>query len=140
MFKQTHTQTHYDILGINNTSSIEEIKKAYRSLSLKYHPDRNPDGLQLFQAIGHAYETLGDIEKRRNYDLSFKNPFNFNNNIVNENNIRDDNLENIEMIFQSLFGMNGNRMHGQPIFINTSSIPINDNFDFFTQFKNFYNL
>ena len=68
MFKQTHTQTHYDILGINNTSSIEEIKKAYRSLSLKYHPDRSNGDSKKFQALSAAHMILSDENKRKEYD------------------------------------------------------------------------
>jgi len=74
----------YDILGVNKTSSKEEIKKAYRNLSKQHHPDVGGDE-ETFKKIDSAYEILSDDEKRKNYDVSgdpnarrrpFSNPFN----------------------------------------------------------------
>ena len=64
------SRTHYQTLGIDNTATDVEIKKAYRSLSLKYHPDRNQssDATVMFQEISTAYEILGDPEKKKEYD------------------------------------------------------------------------
>ena len=65
------SESFYDILGITRGAKQEDIKKAYRSLSLKYHPDRNPsdkDAKTKFQKINEAYETLSDEVKRRQYD------------------------------------------------------------------------
>lgn len=64
------SKTHYQTLGIDNTATDVEIKKAYRSLSLKYHPDRNQssDATVMFQEISTAYEILGDSEKKKEYD------------------------------------------------------------------------
>ena len=61
----------YDILGVSSKANENEIKKAYRSLSLKYHPDRNqePGSTQKFQEISDAYETLSDNSKRKAYDM-----------------------------------------------------------------------
>ena len=59
----------YKILEISSDASNDEIKKAYRKLSLKYHPDRNPNdplAVGIFQKINEAYETLGDVEKKKN--------------------------------------------------------------------------
>jgi|MesohylFT_1024984.scaffolds.fasta_scaffold17321_2 DnaJ-class molecular chaperone len=66
-----HKKSYYDILNIPKTASESEIKKAYRSLSLQFHPDRNksPDAQSIFQNIGEAYETLSDPAKRKQYDL-----------------------------------------------------------------------
>ena len=66
------SRTHYQTLGIDNTATDVEIKKAYRSLSLKYHPDRNQssDATVMFQEISTAYEILGDPEKKKNMTMN----------------------------------------------------------------------
>jgi len=65
---------HYETLGVSKTATDDEIKKAYRKLSLQCHPDRakqngGTDTTSEFQAIGAAYEILSDAEKRREYDF-----------------------------------------------------------------------
>ena len=68
----------YEVLGVTESASQEEIKKAYRKLSLQYHPDRNnnsPESTTKFQSISAAYEVIGDDDKRRQYDLQSKMPF-----------------------------------------------------------------
>ncbi|XOD66676.1 MAG: molecular chaperone DnaJ [Flavobacteriales bacterium Tduv] len=62
---------YYDILGVSRSASIDEIKKAYRKLAVKYHPDKNPRNKQAeekFKEAAEAYEILGDKEKRQRYD------------------------------------------------------------------------
>lgn len=62
---------YYATLGINKNASAEDIKKAFRKLAVKYHPDRNPDDKQAeerFKEISEAYEVLSDAEKRKKYD------------------------------------------------------------------------
>ena len=66
-------KNYYDILGVNKNASQDEIKKAYRNLSKKYHPDRNGGDDSKFKEINEAYDTLGDETKRRQYDNP--NPF-----------------------------------------------------------------
>ena len=61
----------YDILGVNRDASDDEIKKAYRKLAMKYHPDRNPDNPKAeehFKEVKEAYEILSDGQKRAAYD------------------------------------------------------------------------
>lgn len=63
--------TKYDILGVPATANDEEIKKAYRTLSIIWHPDRNrtkTDAAEYFKIINEAYEVLRDKDKRRAYD------------------------------------------------------------------------
>ncbi len=62
---------YYDILGISKTSSVDDIKKAYRKLAMQYHPDRNPGDKKAeekFKEIAEAYSVLSDEQKRANYD------------------------------------------------------------------------
>lgn len=61
---------YYEVLGVSRTATEEEIKKAYRKMAMKYHPDINkdPGAEDKFKEINEAYEVLGDEKKRRNYD------------------------------------------------------------------------
>lgn len=61
-------KNYYEILGVSKEATAEEIKKSYRKLSLKYHPDKNPKGEEKFKEISEAYTVLGDEQKRKDYD------------------------------------------------------------------------
>ncbi len=72
---------YYKILGVEKTASQEEIKKAYRKLAKKYHPDLNPNDAKAqekLKEINEAYEVLSDEEKRKKYD-AFGSAYNFTN-------------------------------------------------------------
>jgi curved DNA-binding protein len=65
------TRDYYEILGVGKNASDEEIKRVYRKLAMKYHPDRNPnkkEAEERFKEINEAYAVLSDKEKRKQYD------------------------------------------------------------------------
>ena len=71
-------ENHYKTLEVAENASAEDIKKAYRRLSLKYHPDKNlgnPEAVKEFQKISSAFEVLGDAQKKAEYDGAKNNPF-----------------------------------------------------------------
>jgi len=106
---------YYEVLGVNRTASSDEIKKAYRTLARKYHPDvsQEADAETRFKEVNEAYEVLGDGQKRATYDRfghmggqgmggfegfgGFRDPF-----------------EIFEEIFGSSFGMGGRRTRRGP--------------------------
>ena len=67
-------ENFYQILDVPETASQEEIKKAYRKKAVESHPDKGGDE-EVFKKISEAYDTLGDEEKKRQYDNNRKNPF-----------------------------------------------------------------
>src|ERR1700722_11334765 len=65
------TKDFYAVLGVSATASQDEIKKTYRKLAKRYHPDANandPKAAERFKEISEAYTVLGDAEKRKQYD------------------------------------------------------------------------
>ncbi len=90
---------YYEVLGVGKSASVEDIKRAYRRLAMKYHPDKNPDDKQAeakFKECAEAYEVLSDAEKRRQYDQ-------FGHEGLRGTGMHDFSRMNVEDIF-SMFG------------------------------------
>ena len=69
---------HYGVLGVSYRASQNEIRKAYKKLALKHHPDKNigdEDAAEKFRKVQQAYEELGDEDKRRRYDQTRRRGF-----------------------------------------------------------------
>ena len=65
----------YSVLELSPTASPDEIKKSYRKLSLKYHPDKNNGDDVMFKSINEAYSILSDENEKRKYDMERQSPF-----------------------------------------------------------------
>jgi DnaJ-class molecular chaperone len=94
-----HTK-FYEKLGVEKTASPKEIKKAYRKLAIKYHPDKNPnnpDAENKFKEITEIYEVLSDPDKKKMYDK-------FGEEAVKGN--RGQMPQSASNVFEHLFGMN----------------------------------
>jgi curved DNA-binding protein len=101
------TRDYYDSLGVNKNASEEELKRAYRKLAMKYHPDRNPnkkEAEERFKEINEAYAVLSDKEKRKQYDTFGKEGF--HQRFTQEDIFRGFDFDDI---LSSLFGGRGKR-------------------------------
>ncbi len=93
--------SYYEILEVSQDATLAEIKKAYRKLALKYHPDKNPGDKKAeekFKLINEAYAVLSDDEKRRIYDLYGKEGLN-----GSEGGFRNSTMDDFMDIFNSMF-------------------------------------
>ena len=104
------SENFYNTLGVGENATKDEIKKAYRGLQMKYHPDKNPgnqEAIAMTQKINEAYETLSDEQKKAEYDMMRNNPF------VRMNNPSGGMEVPMDDIFSMFFG-GGNPFAGIP--------------------------
>ena len=99
---------YYRILEIKEDADFSDIKKKYRKLAIKYHPDKNPgddEAVKKFREITQAYEVLGDEKKRKEYDNKRKSKNGQENkkneNLKNRNNFSDNNVSFGKEFFKS---------------------------------------
>ena len=111
------SENFYNILGVNEKSTKDEIKKAYRTLQMKWHPDKNQgnnEASQMSKKINEAYEVLGDDKRREEYDFTRNNPNPFMR--MNSHNAMEVPIDDIFSMFfggqGGPFGMDG--FHGMP--------------------------
>ncbi len=72
-------RSHYETLGVDSNASIDDIKKKYRALSLRYHPDlaktKSTSNVEMFKQISEAYSVLSDKKERKLYDVGGSTDF-----------------------------------------------------------------
>ena len=98
----------YEVLDVPETATPDEIKKSYRKLSMMYHPDKNgnsQESTEKFQKISEAYEVLGNPEKKKEYDMTQNNPFFKMMSQQGMNPGHNMNMNPVDELFSSLFGM-----------------------------------
>lgn len=107
---------YYNILGVDKTASQEQIKKAYRKLSLQFHPDKKTGNAEKFKQINEAYQILGDGDKKKMYDQQKEGPMPgefpsqfFNGNPNNMNHMAHNMQDNL---FKMFFGHAQQPFHG----------------------------
>ena len=149
------SEDYYKILELPETATTDEIKKSYRRLSLLHHPDRNgnsSESVAKFQKISDAYETLGDVDKKREYDMTRNNPFvkmmsqnpghnpgnpfgpgfnpfgpfgHFVHHGSNSPNSQGQSFNPMDDILAGLFGLNQGQGQGQNIRVFHNGMPVN---------------
>lgn len=105
------SKEYYDLLEISPTANDNEIKKAYRKMAIKYHPDKNQgnkEAEEMFKKIGEAYEILSDSEKRKIYDLHGKKGLSGNSHNMRPEDIFAQFFGNSFNSFDNLSNMFGN--------------------------------
>ena len=120
---------YYSILGVNKNSDTKEIKKQYKKLAVKHHPDKGGDS-ENFKEICEAYEVLSNPEKKQQYD----NPcfdFNFGQNFMNPDDIFNkffsESLNFNDKLFNNILDLNDNFIKNQgSTYKRTSNVYINN--------------
>ncbi|CAN7141764.1 chaperone protein dnaJ 49 [Brassica rapa] len=99
---------YYEILGLAKTSSVEDMRKAYRKLSLKVHPDKNkaPGSEEAFKSVSKAFQCLSNDDARRKYDVSGSDEPSYQTRRRQHHSFYDDEFDADE-IFRSFFGGGG---------------------------------
>ncbi len=111
---------YYNILGVEKNATQENIKKSYRKLAKKYHPDTNPgnkNAEEKFKEINEAYEVLGDPEKRKKYDqfghtMNFQNGMDFDPSKFGHYEYRSGTHNGFSDFFNMFFGDGGIDLNG----------------------------
>src|SRR5665647_2251449 len=97
-------EDYYQVLGVDKKASADEIKKAYRKLAVKWHPDKNPNNKaaseEKFKKISEAYAVLSDAKKREQYD-QFGSADQFRQQYSQEDIFRDFDLDEICLLYTS---------------------------------------
>ncbi|MBS5794722.1 MAG: DnaJ domain-containing protein [Clostridiales bacterium] len=139
-------ENYYKILGVSENLTNEELKKVYRKLAKKYHPDANVGNTQaeeMFKKVSKAYEVLSDETSRAKYDREIKG--NFNNFDTNTNNkktstssVNEDifNRFNGFNVFEQAFGMNNKANNSENIKATKNPMDFTDMFENFMGMKN----
>ncbi|HTY90794.1 MAG TPA: molecular chaperone DnaJ [Methanocella sp.] len=112
---------YYEVLGVDKSATVDDIKKAYRKLAMKYHPDQNkePGAEEKFKELSEAYAVLSDEQKRSQYDkfghagMSGYSDADFYNNANFSDIFRDMGFGNYDNLFDLFFGGRGGGQRGQ---------------------------
>jgi len=131
---------YYRVLGVQPTSTADEIRKAYRQLALKYHPDKNQGDKQfetLFNQITEAYEILSDTESRNSYDYEFNKTASANRKQTRQTQYEKVTPLTFLNIFQDIekriSGIDGSRINQRNLFDTVNDLLTEKNIDFLIQ-------